>query len=70
MSYRHILFEVDQSGVALITVNRPEKLNALSADVITELQTAFERVANEAAVRAAIVAEASRLLDDRTRTHP
>jgi len=55
MSYRHILFEVDQAGVALITVNRPEKLNALSGDVIAELRTAFEWTANEPAVRAAIV---------------
>ena len=55
MSYRHILFEVDQAGVALITVNRPEKLNALSGEVIVELRTAFEWSANEAAVRAMIV---------------
>jgi len=55
MSYRHILFEVDQAGVALITVNRPEKLNALSGEVIVELRTAFEWSASEAAVRAMIV---------------
>jgi enoyl-CoA hydratase/carnithine racemase len=33
MSYSHILFEVDAGGIALITVNRPEKLNALSGAV-------------------------------------
>src|SRR4051794_3578194 len=53
--YSHILFEVDDSGIAQITVNRPDKLNALSGAVVVELRNAFERVANDAAVRAAIV---------------
>jgi len=53
--YSHILFEADDSGIAQITVNRPDKLNALSAAVIAELQNAFERIANAASIRAAIV---------------
>ena len=52
--YSHILFEADDSGIAQITVNRPDKLNALSGAVVVELRNAFERVANDAAVRAAI----------------
>lgn len=55
MSYSHILFEVDAAGVALVTVNRPEKLNALSGAVIAELQHAFERIAAETGIRAAIL---------------
>jgi enoyl-CoA hydratase len=55
MPFRHILFEADESGIALITVNRPEKLNALSGAVVAELREAFERVAAEGAIRAAIV---------------
>ena len=53
--YSHILFEADDTGIAQITVNRPDKLNALSGAVVVELRNAFERVANDAAVRAAIV---------------
>src|SRR3954467_1607682 len=53
--YRHILFDADDNGIAQITVNRPDKLNALSRAVVVELQNAFERVANAAAIRAAIV---------------
>lgn len=53
--YSHILVEVDEKGVALITVNRPDKLNALSAAVIGELRHAFERVRDDASIRAAIV---------------
>src|SRR5438552_2972509 len=55
MSYRHILFDADEHGVALITVNRPDKLNALSMAVVEELADAFQRVCQDAAVRAAIV---------------
>jgi len=53
--YNHILFEADDHGIAQITVNRPDKLNALSGAVVVELQNAFDRVANESAIRAAIV---------------
>lgn len=55
MSYRHILFEADSAGIALLTVNRPEKLNALSREVVEELGEAFDRIAGESAVRAAIL---------------
>jgi enoyl-CoA hydratase len=55
MMYSHILFEADDQGIARITVNRPEKLNALSGAVISELKHAFERLAAEPALRAAIV---------------
>jgi enoyl-CoA hydratase len=55
MAYNHILFEVDAGGIALITVNRPEKLNALSGAVIADLHQAFERIAGERGIRAAIL---------------
>src|ERR1035441_3049033 len=55
MPYSHILFQVEESGIALLTVNRPEKLNALSGAVIGELGDAFGRVAADAAIRAAIL---------------
>ncbi|MBZ5617915.1 MAG: enoyl-CoA hydratase/isomerase family protein [Acidobacteriia bacterium] len=55
MAYSQILFEADEHGIALITVNRPEKLNALSGSLVAELRDAFERVAGESAIRAAIV---------------
>lgn len=55
MSYSHILFDVDATGVTLITVNRPDKLNALSSAVVVELASAFDRLAKEPAIRAAIL---------------
>src|ERR1039458_9918493 len=55
MSYSHILFQVEEPGIALLTDNRPEKLNALSGELIAELADAFGRVAGEPAIRAAIL---------------
>ena len=55
MPYSHILFEADDAGVALVTVNRPDKLNALSTNVVAELNDAFERLARDASLRAGIV---------------
>jgi enoyl-CoA hydratase len=55
MSYSHILFEPGDLGVALITINRPQKLNALSREVVAELDDAFSRFATDATMRAAIV---------------
>src|SRR5438445_401346 len=55
MSYSHLLFETDADGIAQITVNRPDKLNALSGAVVVELKSAFERIATDAQIRAAII---------------
>jgi enoyl-CoA hydratase len=55
MPYSHILFDVSDAGIALITINRPDKLNALSIAVMSELGEAFTHVANSPEVRAAIL---------------
>src|SRR5579863_8424044 len=55
MSYGNIRFDVDSDGIALITVNRPEKLNALNRDTMGELADAFTRVRDDAAIRGLIV---------------
>ena len=59
MSYSHILFHVEESGIALLTVNRPEKLNALSHALMGELADAFVRVSSQAEIRAVIVTGAA-----------
>src|SRR5690348_3643500 len=55
MSYNHILFDVDDRGIALVTVNRPAKRNALSAAVVSDLKNAFDRIAGDTAIHAAIL---------------
>ena len=54
MAYSHILFEAEQ-GIALLTVNRPDKLNALSGAVVAELREAFEQIARDVDIRAMIL---------------
>jgi enoyl-CoA hydratase len=55
MSSSRILFEADDRGIALATVNRPEKLNALNREIIEELDGIFERIASDPAVRGLIL---------------
>lgn len=55
MSYSNIRFEVEEGGIALLTVSRPEKLNALNTETVIELAQAVAQAAGDAAVRALIV---------------
>ena len=55
MPYQHILFEVDERGVALLTINRPDKRNALSTELVLELRDAFGRFERDRAIRALIL---------------
>jgi enoyl-CoA hydratase len=55
MSYSHILFDIDADGIACVTVNRPDKLNALNQATLAELGEAFARVASDSAARGLIV---------------
>jgi enoyl-CoA hydratase len=54
MSYVNLLYET-KDQVALITINNPAKLNALSAAVISELHQALDQVEADANIRAAII---------------
>jgi enoyl-CoA hydratase len=54
MSYQTLLFDV-RDGVAFVTVNRPDKLNALNDEVMRELAQAAERIATEDAIKGAIL---------------
>lgn len=51
MSYNLIVFEATGDGIALVTINRPEKLNALDGALMGELGDAFGRAASDPAVR-------------------
>jgi enoyl-CoA hydratase/carnithine racemase len=59
MSYREILLEISE-GVALVTLNRPERLNAYTPIMGRELHEAFGRCDADDAVRAIIVTGAGR----------
>ncbi len=59
MSYEQIRYDVD-AGVATITLNRPEKLNAFTAKMLHELIDAFDHTDTDDAVRVVIVTGAGR----------
>ncbi|MBA3828375.1 MAG: enoyl-CoA hydratase/isomerase family protein [Taibaiella sp.] len=52
--YNTLLTEA-QNGTLIITVNRPDKLNALNKDVIEELGKVLEEVYNNEDIKAAII---------------
>src|SRR2546427_9877667 len=54
MEYQTLLFEI-KDGVALITINRPDKLNALNDQVMAELADVAERLATDDDIRGAIL---------------
>jgi enoyl-CoA hydratase/carnithine racemase len=57
--FEQILYAIED-GIATITLNRPEKLNAFTATMRAELIAAFDRVDADDAVRAVIVTGAGR----------
>ena len=54
MEYKSLIVKVE-NGIAYITVNRPEALNALNTDVLTDLKNAFEWVNDAEEVKIAIL---------------
>lgn len=54
MSYQTLLFDV-KDGVAVVTINRPDKLNALNDQVIADLTAAAERIASDPDIKGAIL---------------
>jgi enoyl-CoA hydratase len=54
MNYSNLLFEV-ANGIARVTINRPDKLNALNDAVIAELGDAIARIESDRGIKAAIL---------------
>ena len=54
MAFRNLLLE-DHGAVRRITINRPDKLNALNRETIEELKAAFGQVRSDPAIRVAIL---------------
>ena len=57
MGYRTLLTE-DRGAIRTITINRPDKLNALNRETIGELALAFEQARHDEAVRVIVLAGA------------
>lgn len=55
MAFETLLYEVDAEGVATITINRPDKLNALNTTVIGELEAAFRQARADNGVKGVVL---------------
>lgn len=60
MSESDLLFEVDSDGVALITLNRPDVMNACSGELLQGLAQAYRRCDEDDDIRAVVVTGAGR----------
>ena len=54
MTYKYLEFVVEE-GLATITLNRPKRLNALSAGMIDELYEAVTHVATDSDIKACLL---------------
>ncbi len=54
MAYETLLYE-KRNGIGYVTINRPEKLNALNQKVMTELSACFESIHADEEIRAVIL---------------
>ncbi len=59
MEFRALTF-LEQEGIAHVTLNRPERLNALNGEMVDELRAAAERIAAHGAIRAVLLSASGR----------
>ena len=57
--YEHILYDVSD-GIATLTLNRPEKLNAYISEMGDEVYEAFGKIREDDSIRAVILTGAAR----------
>ena len=57
MAYETLVYE-KRNGIGYVTINRPEKLNALNQKVMAELRACFENIQEDKEVRAVILSGA------------
>ena len=55
MPYATLLYEVEADGIAVVTINRSDKMNALNAIVVAELGLVAHQVAADDAVHSVII---------------
>ncbi len=60
MATDHLLLDVDQKGIATITFNRPEKLNALDSEIINRLPEVLRQVHEDDNIRLLVLTGAGR----------
>lgn len=54
MTYQNLILEREEN-IVLVTINRPKVLNALNADLLTELDAVVDEIEQDEGIRAAII---------------
>ena len=60
MDFEHILYEVREDGIAVVTLHRPHRLNALNGPIMRELEEAVRAIEADPAVRVWLLTGAPR----------
>ncbi len=60
MNYENLIVELENS-IAIVTLNRPQRRNALSLALMRELTECLDRIGDDASVRAVILAAAGKV---------
>ena len=55
VNFRNLLLTVQDDGVAVITINRPDILNALDLQTLRELKECIEEIRRDSRVKAVIL---------------
>ena len=73
MKFETITFETPEEGVGLITLNRPERLNAINLDMLDDLHVLLDRLGELDDIRVVVITGKDRgfcsgadLMDKRT----
>ena len=62
MAYENIAFDLERDGsIGVVTLNRPQRRNALSLATMKELIDCFERIGRERTIRAVVLAAAGKV---------
>ncbi len=54
-SYKTLLLDTDEQGICILTINRPDKLNALNKLVLDELNAALDQIGADKQIKGVIV---------------
>jgi len=60
MNYKTIIFQEPEQGIGLLTLNRPERLNALNYDMLNDLHDLFSYLNEHTEIRVLIITGAGR----------